>query len=786
MENPKTEIHLSARELAEFLLRGGSIDNRLGSFDRAQEGARVHRRLQAEAKKQEGSDYQSELTLSGVRELGNIRFTIDGRADGVFTGEEGRRTVEEIKSTAGPIPEEGLPEHWAQAEIYGALLCEAEGLSEVEIMLTYFSLETEEIRRYRQVSSSEQLEKRFLGLLSDYLPWAEGRKDWQTRRDAALREIHFPFPRYRPGQREMAGEAYRAFRDGRVLLCQAPTGIGKSLSAVFPALKAMGAGLAERIFYLTARGTAAASAENAVRLLREGGGLSLRVLTLTAKDKLCFLEKRDCNPEACPYADGYYNRLRAGIREALKESDFTREKIERLARELTLCPFEFQLDLSLWCDLLIGDYNYLFDPVVSLKRYFDRKGDFLFLVDEAHNLPDRARDMYSASLRLTDLEAASRLLGRKRTRLKKAFSEAIAAFKRLHDLCMEEENHTFFQDMPPGTLMEKLSLLTLPMRDFLDQHKEGEVHDELLELYFQLQDLLRTADGYDDHYRTQCSAWGSEAELALLCFDPSDFIAGSLELGRGSLLFSATLSPPAYYKDLFGCPEARCVALPSPFPRENLGLYFVRISTRYRDREGSAEEVARYLYRMVSGRPGNYMAYFPSYAYLEMVMEKFSDRYPEVETLSQAPGMDEKEREAFLGRFSAESKGTLLGFGVMGGVFGEGIDLTGEKLIGTAVIGVGLPMVSPRQEELKSYCGERFGDGFDYAYRFPGMNKVLQAAGRVIRTDSDRGVVVVLDDRYFTSAYRSLCPPHWNGGIAVRSPEELEKLEKAFWKGEGR
>ncbi len=776
------QVRLSARELAEFLLRSGSIDSRFAGFDRAQEGARIHRKLQAEYKKEAGSDYKSEVALKIARTVSEVPYLIEGRADGVFTGTDGVRTVDEIKSTAGQIERELHPEHWAQAKIYAAALCELEGLERVRVQLTYFQVDEEEIVRYQEELSAEQAEGFLCTLLEQYAPWAKREESWREQRRESLSALAFPFAAYRPGQRAMAGEIFRAFRDGQVLLCQAPTGIGKSMSTIFPALKALGAGHGDRIFYLTARGTTAAAAENAVRLIREASAPRLRSITLTSKEKLCFLDERDCTPESCPYADGYYNRLRQGLHRALEEESYTRADIERLAKELVLCPFEFQLDLSLWCDLLIGDYNYLFDPVVSLKRYFESKGDYLFLVDEAHNLPDRARDMYSSALFLSAFRETIRLLGRKKSRLKTRLQEAADSLTEMYTLCMQEENHTFFQQLPPESLLQTLARLEQPMQAFLEEHKEGEQHDGVLELYFQLQDFLRVAERYDDHYITQCSAWGKEAGVYLLCLDPSDFLAESFSLGRSAVLFSATLSPPDYYKNVLGCAEARCIALPSPFPRENLGLFIARgVSTRYKDRERSAGTVADYLYAMIAGRVGNYMAYFPSYAYLDMVLDRFQSAHPEVETLVQQTGMDDAARAEFLSAFSEEPAQTLLGFGVMGGVFGEGIDLTGSRLIGTAVVGVGLPMVSPRQEKLREYCGENFGDGFDYAYRYPGMNKVLQAAGRVIRTDTDRGVVLLIDDRYLQPDYRALCPPHWDGARLVRTPEELTGLERQFW-----
>ena len=784
-------ISLSARELSEFLLRSGSIDSRFTGFDRAQEGSRIHRELQAAAKKSDGSiDYKSEVFLKGERMEGGFTFRIEGRADGIFTTPDGVRTIDEIKTTAGAIDEHAHPEHWAQAKIYAALLCEAEGLEKARVQLRYYQVDEEETYTFTEDASAEAFEEFLRGLILDYLPWAEREECWTEKRSRSLDTLRFPFPSYRPGQREMAGEIYRTMRDGKFLLCQAPTGIGKSMSAIFPSLKALQPlETGSRIFYLTARGTTAAAAENAVDLLRRHSpGLSLKTITLTSKEKLCPLEKRECTPESCPYANGYYDRLRSGMARALEEDSFTRETILSLSEECTLCPFEFQLDISLWCDLIIGDYNYLFDPVVSLKRFFDHKGDYLFLIDEAHNLPDRARDIYSAALTGESFSEATKVFGRKKPKIKTALKETADAFLRLGLLAAEEPNRVFFQDSPPESLLDCLQKLTRSLKEYLDdrregrEDREGEEHDAMLEIYFSVQDFLRIAGMYDDHFTTEISAQG-KGRISLLCLDPSDFLSASFSVGRGSVLFSATLSPPHYYTDLCGTEDARCIALPSPFPRENLGLFVSKgVSTRYKDREKSAALVASYLYAMVSGKVGNYMAFFPGYAYMEQVLAIFTERFSWIETIVQTSGMDETERSAFLERFSEAPEKTLLGFTVMGGIFGEGIDLTGTRLIGTAVIGVGLPMVSPRQEKLREYLGESYGDGFSYAYRYPGMNRVLQAAGRVIRTDTDRGIVLLIDDRYLTPDYRALIPPQWQGGRIVRTPEELVEEEERFWK----
>lgn len=773
------QVHLSVRQLVEFLLQTGSIDSRFSGFDRAAEGARIHRRLQ----RAEGKGYDAEVYLKQEYTVEGVEYLIDGRADGIFT-EDGLVTVDEIKTVTVPleeITEDMQPVHWAQGQVYAAIYARQQDLEAIRVRLTYFQVDEEKIVRFSRRFTANELDSFVEDLLTRYAPWAKRARSWQEQRTGSLQALRFPFSEYRAGQRALAAGVYRTLRDGQRLLCQAPTGIGKTISTLFPALKAMGEGCDGRIFYLTARSTTRAAAEGALARLRENQlELRLKSITLTAKDKVCLLEKRDCTPEACPYARGYYDRLRDALWQALDEDDFTRAKLEELARRFTLCPFEFGLDVSLWCDVIVGDYNYLFDPVVNLKRFFDAGGDHLFLVDEAHNLPDRARDMHSAGLCKSEVFRCVKLLGKGRGKLKTALNRLNRAFIDLRHQCEEEPGHTFFS-APALTEFDRcVSRVTGPMEEWLEEHREGEAHDTMLDLYFELRQYLRAAEWYDDHFVTQVSAGGSEVRVWQLCLDPSAFVDASLSKGRGAVLFSATLSPAGYFKDILGCAEAKTAALPSPFDPARLGLFCAAdVSTRYKDRQQSLEAIARYLHAMAAGQKGNYIAFFPSYSYLAQVYEVFCRLFPEVETLVQEAGMDDSAREDFLARFTPDA--ALLGFGVLGGVFGEGVDLVGRRLIGAAIVGVGLPQVGPRQEMLRRYFDQTRGDGFDYAYRFPGFNKVLQAAGRVIRTAEDKGVVLLIDDRFAAAGYRQLFPEQWRHCRYLYGPEELTEQLSAFW-----
>ena len=825
-------IRLSVRELVEFLLRTGSIDSRFTGFDRANEGARIHRRLQKAA----GEGYAAEVFLTAERTMEGIGFTIEGRADGIFTDEDGTVVIDEIKTTAAPtdaITEDMNPCHWAQGMVYGAICAEQRELETLDVRLTYYQIDTDEIIRYTRHFSAAELDAFLNDLLRQYLPWARRQLDWVEARNRNLGALQFPFPAYRPGQRALAGEVYRACAAGRAeqkggtrLFCQAPTGIGKTMSALFPALKAMGEGKGEKIFYLTARNTTQTAAEDALARLRAADpALSLRSVTLSAKEKACLCKDAEgrpaCLPEACPYANGYYERLKDALADLLDSAvPYDRAALTETARRHRVCPFELGLDLSTWCDVVIGDYNYLFDPVVKLRRFFDAAGDWLFLIDEAHNLPDRARAMYSAAFAKSALTDAKRALGPGKSALKTALQKADRAFREARQAVARKaprrgsridetpaaeteqtslleparepafalpetlfaEDGTVFCTELPTALLKPLLALTAPLQAYLEDHPDSDAHAQLLDLFFAVQDVTRAAERYDAHFVTQLTARGSELYLHLLCLDPAPFVDGSLAKGRAAAFFSATLTPPGYYRSVLGSADARAVALPSPFPAERLGLYCLpAISTRYRHRAASVRPISDALAALARSRVGNYLAFFPSYTYLKQVYEDFTARYPDIAALAQESGMDDAGRAAFLARFAPDPTQTLLGFGVLGGIFGEGVDLVGSRLIGCAIVGVGLPQVNPRQEMLRRYYDAQAGCGFDYAYRYPGMNKVLQAAGRVIRTPEDKGVVLLLDDRFALQEYARLFPPHWQHLQMVHSQQALPAVLHDFW-----
>lgn len=790
MEEP-LQIRLSVRELVEFVLRCGSIDSRFSGFDRMNEGSRIHRKLQKAA----GDAYEAEVSFKAQRTIDGVRYTLEGRADGVIAEQDGGFTIDEIKTTAAPaelLTTDFNPLHWAQAKCYGAFLCERGGLPGAGVQITYYQIDTDEIIRHRRAFTAAELEDFLKDTLRRYAPWARMAAQWRGTRNASLRALRFPFPAYRPGQYEMARAVYRTIAGGGRLFCAAPTGIGKTMSTLFPALKAMGEEKGERIFYLTAKTITRQAAEEALARLRQNTAdsetpLRLKAVTLTAKDKICPLAERNCTPQGCPRADGYYNRVNDALYEFLSARDiFTRADIEAFAEERRLCPFEFSLDLTNWCDCIVCDYNYLFDPVVSLKRFFAEGGDFIFLVDEAHNLVDRSREMYSASLHKSAVYGVKKALGKAHRRLSAALTKTNREFIALRRRCEEAETRAL--TLPKGVpeLEKQLVRLCAACEGWLEEHREGELHTEVLALYFDVRFFLRIAEEYDEKYTALVFASGSEVCVRLLCLDAAPFLEDSLALGRAGILFSATLTPAEYFiRTLGGGEKAKAIGLRSPFAPERLFLAAAdTVSTKYADRERTREAVCRLIGAAVNAKAGNYLVFLPSYQYLRDVSDEFAMIYPEIPLAVQESGMDEAAREAFLAQFSAQQTKTLVGFCVLGGIFAEGIDLVGDRLIGSIIVGVGLPQIGPEQDALRDYYEATLGEGFAYAYQYPGMNKVLQAAGRVIRTETDRGLVLLIDSRYRTARYRRLFPPHWAQLQSVESPEQLARMLAGFWNAE--
>ena len=792
------EIRVSVRNLVEFILRSGDIDNRRGAMadkDAMQMGSRLHRKIQGKM----GADYHAEVPLRTQIDCDGFLLIVEGRADGIFE-QDGQTVIDEIKGVFRDVErmEEPDPVHLAQARCYACIYAEQQNLEKIGVQMTYANLDTEEIRRFSSSYTRSELEEWFAHLTEAYQKWAQMQLEWKTERKASIGKTVFPYP-YREGQKELASAVYRTIWHGKKLFIQAPTGVGKTLSTVFPAVQAVGQELGDKIFYLTAKTITRTVAEEAFSLLKKQG-LYYKVLTLTAKEKICFCEEPDCNPEKCPYAKGHFDRVNDAVYELLtsyeeNSANYSRERIMEQAEKWKVCPFEMALDVSLWSDAIICDYNYVFDPQAKLKRFFAEgvKGDYLFLIDEAHNLVERGREMYSAALYKEDFLEVKRFL--------KPFSrKAVAALERGNKYLLEWkrecEEYTLLSNIDSFALnlfnvshaLEQLledreSVMNRPSTD--SEIEEGK--KKTLDFYFQVRAFLEIYEELDDSYEiyVQHDREGRFA-LKLYCIHTADKIGQCLEKGRASILFSATLLPVQYYMELLsGKPEDYAVYAKSTFdPAKKKVLLGLDVSTKYTRRTPAEyQKIASYIRQITDSRQGNYLVFFPSYKMMTDVRAYFEvEMQDDTEILEQNMHMSEAQREEFLEQFQERESGTLIGFCVMGGIFGEGIDLKKDRLIGAIIVGPGLPQVCNEREILKQYYDRRDMDGFDHAYRYPGMNKVMQSAGRVIRTDEDTGVIVLLDERFGQAQYRSSFPREWADYETCTLRNVKEKLER-FWKG---
>ncbi len=785
MEIRETEVKISVRSLVEFILRHGDLTGAAGlpSVEAMQLGARIHRKLQRLG----GPGYEAEVPLSHttilIREGRTLAVKVDGRADGIFTvqdGEEKLAWIDEIKGIYQELGSLSEPEslHVAQAKCYAYMYALEKELPRIGVRITYCNMVSEDVRYFEQVCDFAELSVWYTDLLAEYGKWAFLQAEWKDGRDASMREMDFPFA-YRPGQKELAMDVYRTVLREKKLFLQAPTGVGKTISTLFPVLKSMGEGLTEKIFYLTAKTSTRLVAEETLRLLEARGNL-VRSVSLTAKDKTCVLEKPDCNPEACPRAKGHYDRINDALYDLLQKEQFlSREVILAYAEKHQVCPFEMSLDLSLFADVIIGDYNYVFDPTVYLRRFFqnEKKQPYVLLADEAHNLPDRAREMFSADLYKEDFLAVKRLVGAEGKRLCRALERCNRDL-----LALKRECEEFEEIDSVGALELHLAEYLGECPDFLDEHPRFRAEEAFMQLFFDARHFLEMCGLLDEHY-TIYTDYTSEGHfhLRLQCMDPSKNLQRTYEKVRSAVFFSATLLPVNYYKEqLGGTEEDYAVYAPSPFdPARRLVLGASDVSSRYKERgEGMYRRILGYVRETVAARKGNYMVFFPSYQMLEETYA-LAEGEP-YEILVQRAHMKEEEKEAFLRAFERDPEVTRVGFCVMGGIFGEGIDLTEDRLIGALIVGTGLPKVCNEQELFRTYYARMGKDGFDYAYRFPGMNKVLQSGGRVIRTMKDRGVILLMDDRFFQARYESLFPREWLPVNRVRPGELTERLRE-FW-----
>lgn len=844
------ELHISVRNLVEFILRGGDIDNRSSRMvqEAMLEGGKIHRKIQ----KSMGSSYTAEVPLKIERIEESYILVVEGRADGIAFGEfaadepaeqmEEQRLVDaqkdemqigeplwyidEIKGVYRNLAsmEQPVYVHKAQAMCYAYIYALQNHLDRIGVQMTYCNLDTEDIRYFREIWEWENLYDWFEHLITEYKKWADWQIAWRKIRQESIVQLEFPYP-YREGQRKLVADVYRTIMRRKTLFIQAPTGVGKTISTIFPAVKAVGEGLADRIFYLTAKTITATVAKETFQILREHG-YQAKIIQLTAKEKLCMCgedgtEALECNPVNCPYAKGHYDRVNDAVYDLLQTSDlFTREEILAQAKKYQVCPFEMSLDVATWVDNILCDYNYVFDPNVYLKRFFQEgiKGDYIFLVDEAHNLVDRSREMYSAQLYKEDMLAVKRIMKPHHYMIAKTLdkcNKAMLEFKR--------ECETYEVQESVGVLTFHLMRLASQLEEFFEKPREFPEKKEVLDFYFEVRNFLNMYELVDEHYviYTQMEEDG-RFMIKLFCVDPSLNLQKCIDKANATIFFSATLLPINYYKQILSTKEDNyAIYAESTFAESQRLLAFAPdVSTKY-TRRGPAEylRIAQYIQAAVEGKEGNYMVFFPSYKMMQDVYEVFRDiaegenpadsaeevqdredgkegkegknskdgRYGRdeknqiLEICMQTSNMQEQEREQFLQMFEQEREGSLVAFCVMGGIFSEGIDLKNDKLIGAIIVGTGLPQISNERQILKDYYDERGLSGFDYAFRYPGINKVLQAAGRVIRTQEDRGIILLLDERFLQADYAPLFPREWKER-KVCNLKQIKEEVKRFWK----
>ncbi|WP_456272205.1 helicase C-terminal domain-containing protein [Bacillus sp. AK031] len=756
------DVKLSVRNLVEYVYKSGSIDQRFQNSSSMTEGTRLHKKLQRNYK--EGDKSEEYLSIEISHE--DLTFKVEGRCDGLlFDGED--VIIDEIKSTRqslADIDEDSYPVHWAQGKVYAYIYANDHNLEKIQVRLTYIQADTEETHHFDQNFTLKELEDFVEDTIREYYPFARLLADSKGKRDESIADLQFPFKGFRKGQRKFAGAVYKKITEQKNLFANAPTGTGKTISTIFPSLKAAGDGHIDKLYYLTAKTITRTTAEEAFALLGENG-LSAKTLTITAKEKACLKEETICQSDFCQYAEGYYDRINGAMLDIIENEDnLTRPVIEEYSRKHKVCPFEFSIDLSYIVDAVICDYNYIFDPRVSLKRLSDsQKKRTVLLTDEAHNLVDRGREMFSADLAKSVFLELKRTFKGKNKELHDTANEINRFFIDLRKQFKESGNSVFKE--PFVELIDKLEkFIASAEKELVGQSGES----LLLEAYFAANNFVKIAALYNEDYVTCIDIGKNEVVIKQYCLDPSELLSRTARGFSSAIYFSATLSPFPYYFDMLGGDEEDYrFKIPSPFSRENWEIYIKPLSTRFKDREESIAPLVKLPQELMKQRPGNYLYFFPSYRYMNDVHVAFMEKDPQAEVLLQSPQMTEEEREDFLKEFQPGREKPLIGFAVLGGIFSEGVDLKGDRLNGVIVAGVGLPQIGQERDIIKDHFNERQKNGYEYSYVYPGMNKVLQAGGRLIRTEEDKGIIVLIDDRYLTPKYQSMFPEEWGGFTVI-------------------
>ena len=778
----KAHLELSVHQLVDFLLRSGDIDNRVFNRSSQTEGSRLHSVYQSA----QGSNYISEYPLKQTFMVDDIEITLQGRADGIIKKSEKEYIIDEIKTTVIELDEfreENLQWHLGQAKCYAYMFAYALKLDTIGVRLTYIKQGKGSKKLIDEYTFHiSELEKDIYGYLDDYLEFHHVVMRLTDARNESIKQLNFPFKDYRKGQKELSKYVYGVAKNHGKLFIEAPTGIGKTMSTIFPSIKYLLEDDQSKIFYLTAKATGKENAHKALSILKENG-LNISDVIITSKEKICFCKGKNCNPDECPFTKGYYNKIKEIIKESiLRYDDFDYETICYIANKYSVCPFELELDLSLFCDVIVCDYNYVFDPISYMKRYFDEDSThYLALVDEAHNLVERSKEMYSACIdKKLYLDAKFAQKNIPNRKIKNALARINNIFIDYEDRF--ETGQTKVEDFSDESYKEFNHFITVYQE--VSKEKNKDVTKELTNLYIELNKFLKISELFSERFLLYVDKKEDTIALKAYCLDASRFLSATAASLNSTVFFSATLSPLTYYMDVLGGNKDNDpnLVLQSPFPSDNLKLIIApKISTRYKNREKSYQTVANYLKTFVSTKKGNYFIYLPSYEYLENILPlvEFDD---EVDLFIQKKDMTEVEKNDFISHFQADNEKTTVGLAIIGGAFGEGIDLVGDSLIGVAIVGIGLPKINFESNQVVEYYKDNDINGFSYAYTYPGMNKVMQAVGRLIRTENDRGAALLIDERYMWNDYRSLFKKEWSDYEVVLNEEDLKSTLQNFFK----
>lgn len=749
----------SVRGIIEYILKQGSLDDRYVSRTRAVDGTIAHNKLQNDNLKIY-ENYEKEVVLKHIFEKNSLVLEVEGRADGIIKVDN-TVIIEEIKSTYRDliyIDESYNELHWAQAKFYGYIYCKEHNLSKIDIRLSYYNLNTNEVKSIQKTYELEKLTVFIDDIVEKYIETIVLRERFIEIRDKSIKKLEFPFNTYRKGQRELAINCFNTIKHQGILFAQAPTGIGKTISTIFPSIKSLAIGKGQKIIYLTSKTITRVVAEEAYERLIKNG-LKIKLVTITAKEKACLNNEVKCNPEDCQYAIDYFSKINDVIKVILKEEEiFSREIIEKYSNLYKVCPFELSLDLTMWSDAIICDYNYAFDPRVRLKRIFEEENyKNIILIDEAHNLVNRAREMYSGEIKKSSVLMVSKTLKGKAIKLYKICNSINKELIEIRRELEEKNINSLYNNVEYKELIKLLRKFLVEADEYLIKNKNSQGYEEVIEFYFEVRKFVALSELYSSKYATILKKDKSELVVKMYCIDPSENLAKIIKHSYATIIFSATLSPIKYYIELLGGDdESYRVRFGSPFNPNNLKTYIYPLDMRYVNRYNNIIELCKIINRFINEEKGNNIIFLPSFEYLKKVYEKYVELYGEDNTIIQQEVLSESEKEIFLSEFKVGGK--ITAFSVVGGMFSEGIDLPGEKLIGAVIIGVGFPMISIENNIIRDYFGNK---GFDYAYTYPGINKVLQSVGRVIRTEEDKGRILLIDSRYNQDKYKNMLPKEW-------------------------